>query len=113
MSSHKGFPFAKMVAILAIVFGVALGMCGLNYALLMGFGLARGGVPGVAQYAGPVLGILGFIELAVMILTGPALVITVIVWVISEVIGSPGGSEPQKLFDDSNHARKNDEDEQR
>lgn len=109
MPSRKGFPFAKTVTVLAVTFGVALGMCGLNYVLLMGFGMARGGAPRAAQYVAPVIGVLGFIELAVMILSGPALVITVIAWVISEAVGSPGVSEPQRLLGNSQPGTKNDE----
>ena len=110
MPSRSGFPFAKIVTILASIFGVALGMCGLNFVLLTGMSNAGNGPGKLIQAVGPVLGVLGFIELAAMVITGPLLLIAVIGWVISEAFGSRGGSEPQKLFDETRSKSERDQD---
>lgn len=110
MPSRSGFPFAKTVTVLASIFGIALGMCGLNYLLLFGLGAARGGSAKLAQFVGPVAGVLGFIELAAMLITAPLLVITVIAWIISGAFASRGGSAPQRLLDDSHNESEKEDD---
>lgn len=109
MSSRRGFPFAKVVTGLAIAFGVALGLCGMSV-IMAGLG-ATAGSP-LRALAGPAMGILGLIGLVAMVVTGPALVIMVIAWVIAELVGSPGGSDPQKPLSDS-EARPDDDRDQR
>lgn len=98
MPSRRGFPFAKIVTVLAIALGVEIGLCGLNF-LLLGFGIGRGAPNQEFNLGGPALSVLGVIEFVAMLITGPLLVIAVIAWVIAEIIGRPGGSRPQKLFD--------------
>jgi hypothetical protein len=82
--------FPKVVTVLAVTFGVALGACGLT---------ALAANKGAGQYLLP----LGIIELAVMVLSAGGLVLTVIVWVVVAAIGNRGGGESDtiKLFDDS------------
>jgi hypothetical protein len=63
-------PFAKIVAVLAIVFGISLGLCGVTY------------VAAVAAKGGDFVVIFGVIELAGMALSAAGLVLTLIVWVI-------------------------------
>lgn len=83
--------FAKIITILAIVFGVSLGLCGLTYA-------ASIKVPGDGQW----IIIFGILELAAILLSAIGLVITVIVWIVASATGYRGSSnDPQKLFDDS------------
>ena len=87
--------FPKVVTILAITFGVALGACGLT-----GTGIAsRGGTE--------ILVSLAFIELAVVLLSAVGLVLTVVVWIIASALGKTGhrGSAPQSPFDDKDNKR--------
>jgi hypothetical protein len=88
-------PFAKIVVILAIAFGISLGLCGLNMVLSIG---------GTQRFValGPLLGIAGVLELVVMLLSAVGLVLTCIVWVIAAAIGGfrKKDQEPQKLFED-------------
>ena len=107
MPSRSGFPFAKTVTVLASIFGIALGLCGMNLVLLR-FGIGRGGPE--SYFGGPVLSTLGLIELAAMAISGPLLVVTVIVWVISGALGTGRGSDPQRLFDNSDSDSAKDDD---
>lgn len=90
-------PFAKIVIVLAISFGVALGLCGLNLALVTS-GVARGN----NGFGGPIFGYLGILELAVMALAAVGLLVTTALWVVLSAVSgfSRKGTEPQKLFDD-------------
>jgi hypothetical protein len=97
MPSRSGFPFAKTVTVLAIAFGIALGMCGLN-AVLMSTPIGRGG-PG-DEFGRPALVVLGLIELAVMAISGPLLVLTVIVWIIADATSNRRQPGTQTLFGD-------------
>lgn len=105
MSSRSGFPFAKVVTGLAITFGVALGLCGVS---LIVSGLSASASSAARALAGPALGVLGLIGLVAMVVTGPALVIMVIAWVIAGLIGPRHNSDPQKPFNDS-YARPDDD----
>jgi len=89
-------PFAKIVVVLAIVFGVSLGLCGLTFVFS-----ASGSRSSAA--AGAFVGIAGIIELGAMLLSAVCLVITVVVWVIAAIFASFShkDSEPQHLFDDT------------
>jgi hypothetical protein len=90
---HVNFP--KIVTVLAVTFGIALGACGLT-------ALAAAGTNKAGQYVLP----LAFVELAVMVLSALGLVLTVIVWIVVAAIGGRGGeSDTIKLFDDSDKGK--------
>jgi|SRR5580658_4008422 hypothetical protein len=93
---RRGINFPKIVTILAVTFGIAFGLCGLNYALI-----AAGSHRDWPNQVGTILVMLGVVELGIMAVTGPLLVITVIAWVITGVIRGPRSSAPTKLLDDS------------
>lgn len=88
MFSNINFP--KIVTVLAVIFGIALGACGLT---------ALVASTAAGQYLMP----LGMLELGVMIVSGVLLLIAVIVWVLATAFGNLGSdsSEPQRLFDNS------------
>lgn len=91
--------FAKIVTVLAIAFGIGLGLCGLDYLLA-----AKGIGKSTEEFGvGPIDGL----SLAVMLLSALGLVLTVVVWVLSAIVGSfrTGGSNPQRLFDDQDKDR--------
>ena len=79
--------FPKVVTVLAVSFGVGLGACGLT---------ALASSHGGADYFLP----LGLIELAVILLSALGLIVTVIVWIVASLLGQTG-SQPQRLFNDS------------
>ena len=91
--------FPKVITILAAIFGVSLGLCGLTWFLSTTntrFNSIGGGLIG-----------LGMIELAAILISAVGLVIMTILWVISAAMGNRGKSaDPQKLFDDSDHEQK-------
>jgi sugar phosphate permease len=93
--------FAKIVTVLAIVFGISLGLCGVTAALSS---TMRGGAS--------VLVFFGIVELIAMACSAVGLVVTVIVWVLASMFGGAGagrgGDGPQKLFDDANDAKHGD-----
>jgi hypothetical protein len=96
-------PFAKIVTILAIVFGVALGLCGAT----LGLANSRSDfIFAKDQFLIPA----GIIEIIVMALSAVGLLVTVIAWVVLGITSgfSRSGAEPQKLFDDENEPRKRD-----
>jgi ABC-type dipeptide/oligopeptide/nickel transport system permease component len=82
-------PFTRIVTVLAIVFGVSLGLCGLTLVVSNG-----------ADGAGFLMG-LGMLELIAMALSALGLLLTLVAWVTLAVIGSFQAkvSQPQKLFD--------------
>jgi hypothetical protein len=74
------FPFAKIVAVLAVCFLVGVGLCGLDYAL---------GTHGIGRTneefsVGPLDGL----SLAVMALSAVGLVLSLIAWVVAAMIRS-------------------------
>jgi hypothetical protein len=81
--------FPKLVTVLSVTFGVALGACGLTF---------------VASNtrAGNFFVPLGIIEIAVMAISAAGLVVTVIVWIVAAAIGGGpgGGSGTIRLLDD-------------
>jgi hypothetical protein len=87
-------PFAKIVTVLAISFGVGLGLCGLDATLLARFR---------SHYAefGPNT-IVGGIGAWAILLSGVSLILTIMMWIFVSVAKSFGrnDSEPQELFDD-------------
>jgi ABC-type dipeptide/oligopeptide/nickel transport system permease component len=89
-------PFAKIITVLAIAFGVALGMCGVVAAASSQW---RGGERALMT--------IGIIDLVVMVLSAVGLVVTVIAWVILGITSGFGRktSDPQKLFDETGETR--------
>lgn len=96
------FPYAKVVTVLASVFGVALGLCGVTW-------IASTRLPG----DGSIVMTIGFLELAVIVLSSIGLVVTVIAWILANAFGNftPGGNDPQKLFDSSADDERSDEED--
>jgi hypothetical protein len=86
-------PFAKIVTVLAIVFGISLGLCGITFVFSMGGGGGRGG----GFFVG-----LGILELVALGVSVAGLLLTLMVFVTLSVFGSFSGkvSQPQKLFDE-------------
>lgn len=82
--------------ILAITFGIALGLCGLNFAAVSGL-RGRGGL-------GTLLITTAWLELAAMILSAVGLLLCLVGWGVRSVIANlrHGRSTPQRLFDDDN-----------
>ncbi len=97
MSSPRGsgFPFAKIVVVLALAFITGIGLCGLDY-FLGSKGIGRSG--GQEFSVGP----LDAVSLIVMILSLAGLVLMLIAWAISAAVGSFSreNNAPQKLFDE-------------
>jgi hypothetical protein len=95
-------PFAKIVIVLAVAFGIGLGLCGVDLTFLNRF---RG--PDEEFGANTIIGGIGFIA---MVLSALGLVLTCVVWAVVGVVGafSQQESETQRLFED-----KDDEDKLR
>jgi hypothetical protein len=90
--------FPKTITILAAVFGISLGLCGLTAFL--------SSISTRLNAGGALVG-LGMIELAAILLSAVGLVIMTILWIISAAMGSFGKStDPQKLFDSSDNEQK-------
>jgi len=90
-------PFAKMITLLAIIFGVSLGTCGMT-------ALVSSRMPnGAALFV-----FLAILELIAALLSAAGLVLTVIMWIVLSAVNSLSRkrSEPQQLFDDSNNGDK-------
>lgn len=81
--------FAKVAIVLAIVFVIALGLCGVTGYI--------GSRPGASGATLP----FGIVELAAMILSAAGLVLTLVAWVIVSILRVFGykEQEPQRLFD--------------
>jgi hypothetical protein len=88
--------FSRIVVVLAITFGIALGLCGLNFLAVSRLS-GRGG-------AGSLLMTTAWFELAAMILSAVGLVLCLVGWGVRSIIGTMrhGRSTPQRLFDDDN-----------
>ncbi len=84
-------PFARIVTVLATVFGISLGLCGVTFLLSVGGG--RGG--------GFLIG-LGILELIAIVLSAALLALTLAVLVTLLIFESFSEkvSQPQKLFDE-------------
>jgi len=80
----------KIVTTLAVIFGIALGTCGLMVILPESVG---------GQYRMWV----GIVSLATLILSVLGLIVTVLIWIIALAIGSASSkrSDPQTLFRNS------------
>jgi hypothetical protein len=81
-------PFAKIIAVLAIVLGISLGLCGVTFVLSLGGG--RSGL-----FVG-----LGMLELIAIVVSAIGLALIVVVFVTLSIFGSFSGevSQPVKLF---------------
>jgi hypothetical protein len=89
-------PFAKILVVLAVTFGVSLGLCGVTL------------VMSAASHSGDgLLEGLGILELAAMALSAGGLILASLVWLILRVIGGSGGkvSQPQKLLDEEDDTK--------
>jgi hypothetical protein len=90
-------PFAKIVVVLAIVFVLSLGTCGLTASLSSSSHSQQNGyvVVMIAGLAGTVLSVLGML-------------VTAIVWVIMSVTASSSrkNSEPQRQLDEKDDEKK-------
>jgi len=75
--------FPKIVIVLAVTFGVALGACGLTAIGLTAIGGTLGGNFAIT---------LGLIELGVMLLSLLGLVLTLIAWAIAAATRTRGGT---------------------
>jgi hypothetical protein len=87
-------PFAKIFTVLAIVFGISLGLCGVTFAISSGGD--RGG--------GFLIG-LGILELIAGAVSAAGLVLTLLLLVTLSMFGIVSGkvSQPQKLFEEEDH----------
>jgi len=85
--------FAKIVTVLAVGFGIGLGLCGLDYLL------AANGIGKSHEEFG--VGPLDAVSLVVMVLSAIGLVLTTILWVVFAAVGSFSrkDSEPPRLLD--------------
>lgn len=87
-------PFVKIVIVLAVTFGIAVGLCGLSGTLRPPMG------PDPSEEFGG--GLLGVGSMIVMLLSAAGLLLTGAAWFLAAIIGglSPRGSDVQRLFDD-------------
>ncbi len=74
----RGFPFAKIVVILAAAFGIGVGLCGLD------FFLAAKGIGKSTEEFG--VGPLDSVSLLVMLLSLGGLILTLIAWAIAAAV---------------------------
>jgi hypothetical protein len=88
--------FSRIVMVLAVTFGIALGLCGLNFVAVSSLN-GRGG-PGTLLIA------TAWLELAAMIFSAVGLVLCLVGWGVRSMIATirHGRSTPQRLFDDNN-----------
>ena len=86
-------PFAKIVTVLAVAFGLGIGLCWLDFLL------ASSGIGKSHEEFG--VGPLDAVSLVVMVLSAFGLVITTFLWVVLAAVGSFSrkDSEPQRLLD--------------
>jgi hypothetical protein len=93
-------PFAKIITVLAIVFGISLGLCGVTFFLSMGGARSRGGFGGF--FVG-----LGVLELIAIVASAALLALTLVVLVTLSIFGSFSGevSQPVKLFDEEDDTK--------
>lgn len=86
--------FPKLATVLAIILGVGIGTCGLNFVAVSALGRVNSGLTSV-------LFATAWLELLVMVLSAVGLAVTLIAWGVVTVVNS-GLSErsgPQTLFD--------------
>jgi hypothetical protein len=87
-------PFAKILVVLTVVFGIALGLCGVTFVLALN---ASGG----NSPAGLLLSIAAPVELVMMALSFVGMVVVAIFWVVLSVArgNKAEDSERQRLID--------------
>jgi hypothetical protein len=86
--------FAKIVTVLAVGFGIGLGLCGLDYLL------AANGIGKSHEEFG--VGPLDAVSLVVIVVSTCGLVLATFLWVVFAAVGSFNrkNSEPQRLLDE-------------
>ena len=88
-------PFAKLVVIFTVGFGIGLGLCGLGI-FLNAHGVGRSD----EEFGGPQpMGLLSFVIIVISFL---GLVVSLLAWAaigMLRSLGWLGGNEPQRLFD--------------
>jgi membrane protein implicated in regulation of membrane protease activity len=89
-------PFAKIVTVLAIVFGISLGLCGVTFIF------SSGGGSGSGFFIG-----LGMLELVALGVSMAGLLLTLLVFVTLSIFGgfSEKVSQPQKLVDEGDDTK--------
>ena len=98
-SGGKGFPFARVVVVLAVAFGVGAGLCGLSFVV------AAHGFKSNEEFGVDSLGIAGF-SLIVMVLSAAALVVTAVAWGLAAIFGiAQEKDEPQKVLGNEEKAK--------
>ena len=89
--------FAKALVILAAVFLVSSGLCGLQWVIASN-----------SQWTGPILMPIGIIELAAMAVSAVGIVVVLLLWIGSAIyrrIAHPGDDDPQSLFDSTDDSK--------
>ena len=79
-------PFAKILVALAVAFGLGLGLCGLDFVLLL-----RASQTHTRGFAVAPVGVMSLIVLS---LSAIGMVVTVIVWVVLAIVGRANRNEP-------------------
>lgn len=98
-AGRRGFPFAKIVVVLAIAFGVGLGLCGLSFVA------ASAGFKSHEEFGIDSFGIAGF-SLLVMILSAAGLVPALVAWVVAATVRAwRETGEPQTLHSHAEQER--------
>jgi membrane protein implicated in regulation of membrane protease activity len=89
-------PFAKIITVLATVFGISLGLCGVTFVLSLGGGRGSG-----------FLISFGILEMVALGVSMAGLLLTLLVFVTLSIFGSFSEkvSQPQKLFDEEDDTR--------
>jgi len=89
------FPFAKIITVLAIVFGVSLGLCGVTFVVALSGGKDN------------FLAGFGILELIAMGVSLAGLLLTALVFMTLSIFGSSSGkvSQPQELVDERNDTK--------
>jgi hypothetical protein len=96
----KGFPFAKIVVVLAIAFGVGVGLCGLSFVA------ASAGFKSHEEFGVDSIGIAN-VSLVVMVLSAGVLVLALVAWAVAGTVGALRETgEPQTLLGDKDDEQK-------
>ena len=83
-------PFAKIITVLAVAFGLGIGLCGLD------FFLAWRGIGKNMQEFG--VGPLDALSLIVMVVSALGLVVVTFLWVVLAAVGSFSRKDPEPLL---------------
>ncbi len=87
MPWHDKTGIAKAAALLATIFGIAVGLCGANFAafiILVPIG-GSSGPTGFRGWVGNILGVTAYIELAAMILSAAGLIVLAAVAMVRSI----------------------------